>query len=157
LKSLIVKVWKDAVGSKIISTAILAAISGIAYYVSNFDFSKLDDLVHKQTTIPLWSLVALGAFCFFITFIPKIIMRQVQVGLSDGDIKIQLSNWWPEKVVDDGNVFINFEEVDKHLRLPKGSAKRLIVEVAREKYYKPHAVAEKRAEFTVDYFKMFDV
>ncbi|MBQ4840040.1 hypothetical protein [Pseudoalteromonas luteoviolacea] len=155
MKSFILKVWNDAVGSKIISTAILTVISALSLYISNFELSKLYGWFFIQVSFPVWSIIiVLLIIVVFSTIFLRIIVERTQSDLTDCDIEIQLSNWWPEKGMYDGNVVVNFEKVDKELRLPKGSTKRLIASVAKEKYYLPHNLGDKNAEFKVDFSRI---
>lgn len=63
--------------------------------------------------------------------------KHSQADLSEGDIIALLDDWWPisEEMVPD-NVRVDYNDVDASLKLPPGSAKKYIDQIAKRKSFK---------------------
>ncbi|EKB3555201.1 hypothetical protein ONY95_004569 [Vibrio parahaemolyticus] len=151
MKEYITKIWKDPVGSSLIASFIIFIIKLIFFSGENENID-LEEQSHA-ISLDIWLIgaIVVGVLLFIRLLLAWNRDRIHNQSLSDDDIHIMLSKWWPSKSMFDGNVFVEYEKVDRKLKLPKGSTKRHISKVAMSKLYKPVAVGDRQAEFQVDF------
>ena len=78
------KVWRDAVGSKVIAAAIIALIGGIYSYLSG-SWSKIDAFLHATQSIPHWVII--------ITIAPLLLCFLYLIGLIRSGKRLKTTNY----------------------------------------------------------------
>ena len=146
VKKYIAKIWKDPVGSSLIASFITLIIK------FTFFPEDLEEQSHT-TSLDVWFIgaIVVGVLLFMRPLLAWNRDRLHNQSLSDDDIHIILSKWWPSKSMFDSNIFVEYEKIDRELKLPKGSTKSHISKVAMSKLYKPVAIGDRQAEFQVDF------
>lgn len=74
--------------------------------------------------------------------------EETPADLTEGDIKAMMQSWMGSRPAFLNSQVIRFSDVDKELKLPAGSAKKYIVDIARRWEYVPEQQGEQTVLFT---------
>lgn len=150
MKNKFLVIWKDAVWSKIIATAIISGTLWCWSFLSSNTFNIFLGIAFTPIILPLWGVLLLcfAPIYFGAKYLANIKLKKPYIS-NPRDIIAIIDSWWPKS--SDGfpqDVTVDFEELEKKYNLSPGGVNNVIDEVAEKNGYTVKFRGEKIATFS---------
>jgi hypothetical protein len=154
MKEILLKIWKDPVWSKVISTGITGITIIIWSQLSSGSFELVVSKINMQIPTNLWILIVITtlAILYIIEKI-KIKFKKTILIENEADALAVVDAWWPDSTGGwlPNDVKVNFKEIEENNKLSPDTVQKVIHEVATRRGFKAKFRGDTHATYEYDH------